>query len=332
MTTRVAAPRTGARASQLDRFSVLLVSLAAMLWVTDAYFRNQLVPPAGHLSASQIVVMEDALVTLFLLGFLIRGWREARRLSWRAWLAVLIIGVGPQALATVLFTRSFAYHIFAETVVLQQTQPLIAITLAWLVLGERRRRWFWAAVLAAVLGVYLVVFAPDLKAPVVALRSGRVEAGLLALGAAALWASGTVLGRFVLDKLSFPTLTALRFTVALPVLVLLVLVESGLTGFTHYRVSDFVPNLLGIALLPGFLALLLYYRGLASTPASVATIAEMAYPVTLTLIAAAPPPWGFNQRLYPLQLIGTLLLLGVIGLLNWSKQRRPAVVVRDAAA
>ena len=92
--------------------------------------------------------------------------------------------------------------------------------------------------------------------------------------------------------------------------------------------SDFVPNLLAIALVPGLLALLLYYRALSKTPASLATLAEMAYPVAATLIASAPPPWGFNQPLYPAQVLGTGVLLAVIFFLNWTRERAPTVVVR----
>ena len=92
-----------------------------------------------------------------------------------------------------------------------------------------------------------------------------------------------------------------------------------------------VPNLLAIAIVPGLLALLLYYRALSRTPASLATIAEMAFPVTATLIASAPPPWGFNQPLYATQIIGTGLLLGVIVLFNWSKEKAPPVVQATAA-
>jgi drug/metabolite transporter (DMT)-like permease len=123
-------------------------------------------------------------------------------------------------------------------------------------------------------------------------------------------------------------MTSLRFTLALPVLVVIVLVQSGLGGFGHYRLSDFVPNLLAIAIVPGLLALLLYYRALSKTPASLATIAEMAYPVAATLIASAPYPWGFNQPLYPLQLLGTGLLLAVIVFLNWTREKAPVVIVR----
>src|SRR5438270_2123324 len=282
------------RVGLIDRFSVVLIAVAATMWASDTYFRAQLI---GHLTPSQIVVIEDALVSVFLLAFLLRGIPEMRRLDGRGWLAIGLIAVGPQAVATILFTTSFSYRHFAETFVLQQTQPLIAIVLAWIVLRERRRPWFWPAAALAILGVYMVVFAQNLTAPFSDLQHGRLEAGLYALGAAVLWASGTVLGRFVLGKLSFPTTTALRFTLALPVLVLVLLLQYRGSAFAHYQASDVLP-FLGIALIPGFIALLLYYRALSSTPATPATIAEMAFPVTATFIASAPPPYGFNQPLY----------------------------------
>jgi len=335
-TTRSAAAKSAHR-GLVDRFSVVVVAVAATLWASDVYFRSHLV----HLTASQIVVVEDLIITVFLLVFLVRGLPEMRRMTWRGWLAVILIGVGPQAVATLMFTQSFklaAQHgLFAETYVLQQTQPLIAITLAWIILGERRRPWFWPVAALAIAAVYLVLFASDPGAPVSALQHGEVEVGLYALGAAALWASGTVLGRFVLGTLSFQTTTALRFTIALPVLVVVVLVQSGAAGFGQYRIQDVIP-FLGIALIPGLLALLLYYRALASTPATLATIAEMAYPVAATIIATAPAlvVFGqtifFGQRLYPAQAIGTLLLIAVIALLNWTKERTPPVVVEEGAA
>jgi len=322
--TKVPSPSVGL----VDRLSVVLVAVAATMWASDTYFRAQLV---GHLKPAQIVVIEDALVTLFLLAFLLRGIPELRRLDRRAWIAIILIAVGPQAVATILFTQSFSYGHYAETFVLQQTQPVIAILLAWLILGERRRPWFWPTAALAIVGVYMVVFAQNLRAPFSDLQHGRLEAGLYALGAAALWASGTVLGRFILGKLSFTTTTALRFTLALPVLLFIVLVQFGGSAFAHYQSSDVLP-FLGIALIPGFLALLLYYRALRSTPATLATIAEMAYPVAATFIASAPLPYGFNQPLYRAQFIGTALLIAVILILNYTKERTPPVVVEETDA
>src|SRR6266480_5008781 len=135
------------RVGLIDRFSVVLIAVAATMWASDTYFRAQLI---GHLTPSQIVVVEDALVSLFLVTFLLRGIPEMRRLDRRGWLAIGLIAVGPQAVATILFTTSFSYRHFAETFVLQQTQPLIAIVLAWIILGERRRAWFWPAAALAI--------------------------------------------------------------------------------------------------------------------------------------------------------------------------------------
>src|SRR5260370_25862280 len=74
-----------------ERYAVVFVAVAATLWASDAYFRNQLVQ---HLSATQIVVAEDGLVTLFLLPVLIRSRGELRKLGRRGWLAVASIAAG----------------------------------------------------------------------------------------------------------------------------------------------------------------------------------------------------------------------------------------------
>lgn len=313
----------------IDRFSLALIAVAAALWATDAYFRSALIT---HLSPSQIVLAEDALITIALVPLALWGRGRPRPLGWRRWTAIFAIAIGPQALATVLFTASFAFGLYGETFVLQQTQPLIAMTLAGLILRERRQPWFWPFAAVALVGVYLVVFAADPISPLGRGQATRVDAGLLALAAAALWGSGTVLGRFVLDRVPFLTLTAMRCGLALPVLAGLVLVENGVAGLSSYRVSDLAPNLLGIALIPGVVALLLYYRALAATPASLATIGELAYPVAATLIASLPRPVGFGQRLYPFHIVGTTLLMAVVVLLNWSQNARPAVVAPAPAA
>ena len=57
----------------------------------------------------------------------------------------------------------------------------------------------------------------------------------------------------------------------------------------------------------------------------------MAYPVAATLIFWAPSPWGFSQPVYPAQVVGTMMLLAVIVLLNWSKEKAPPVIVPSPA-
>src|ERR1700738_1078454 len=134
-TARSEAAAPAGHVGLIDRFSVVLVAVAATMWGADTYFRAQLI---AHFKPAQIVVIEDALVSLFLLAFLLRGIPELRRLDKRGWLAIALIAVGPQAVATLLFTTSFSYGHYAETFVLQQTQPVLEVVLPWLILRDRR--------------------------------------------------------------------------------------------------------------------------------------------------------------------------------------------------
>src|SRR3979411_3563774 len=97
-TSRAAAP--AGHVSVIDRFSVVLVAVAATMWASDTYFRAQLI---GHLKPAQIVVVEDALVSLFLLAFLVRGIPELRRLDRRGWGGVGLFPRGPRGVRPPLF-------------------------------------------------------------------------------------------------------------------------------------------------------------------------------------------------------------------------------------
>src|SRR5438105_515360 len=132
----------------IDRFAVILVALAAMLWGTDALFRA---PLLMHLSSdrlvqsTQLVFMEHLILVILCLPLLWRARHEIRRLNAAQWQAIAAIGVGASALATVLFTLSFGYGHFIETLLLQKVQPLFAIVLANLWLRERisPQAWLW---------------------------------------------------------------------------------------------------------------------------------------------------------------------------------------------
>jgi drug/metabolite transporter (DMT)-like permease len=313
----------------IDRLAVLLVALAAMLWGTDTLFRAPLLQHlAGDpiLQATQIVTMEHIVLTIVCLPILWLARREIRSLTGPQWRAIILIGVGASALATILFTISFSYFHFIETLLLQKTQPLIAILLAHFWLGERisRRAWIWVPV--AILGAYCIVI-PDPLDPRAAWEDFHVSAGIFAIAAAALWGAGTVFGRYALAKVRFTTLTALRFTTALPALVILMLVLGGSAAFASYRAAD-VPLYIAIALIPGLFPMLLYYRGLASTPASLATLAELAFPITgilVNLLFVTPP-----QTVSSWQLVGIVVLTGALVALDYTNAKRPAKLERGA--
>ncbi len=309
----------------VDRFAVVLIALAAMMWGTDTLFR---VPLLQHLSRDavvgsvQLVFAEHVILGVAVIPILWVAWAEIRRLDRKKWLAIVAVGAGASGLATVLFTLSFTYGHFIETLLLQKLQPLIALLLAALWLRERLppRSYVWVPI--AVVGAYLLAV-PDPLHPEHAWQDFHVATAVTAIGAAALWGAGTVFGRYALADVRFPTLTALRFVTALPALGIVLALIGGGSAFTVYRAGD-LPLYVGLALIPGLVAMLLYYRGLASAPASMATLAELAFPITgvLVNVLLVTPP----QTVTSLQVTGTVILWIAIAALDLENARRPARV------
>lgn len=294
-----------------------LIALAASFWGLSAIWRD---PLAKQFPSLTVVFWEHVVLVVLVSPWLVGAVRAVLRASRRTQVSVLVIGAGSSALATVLFTSAFRLGDPITPQVLQKLQPLIALLLAAVLLGERLRRSFlWFAV-PAVAGAWLLSFPQPFSVSV----SSLYAAGL-ALGAAALWAAGTVLGRAVSAELAFQQVTALRFAVGLVALGVISLV----TG-TSLRVdASAAGSIIILALVPGLLALLLYYRGLRNTPASRATLAELAFPITAAVVGVTV----LGRTLAPTQWVGfAVVLAAVVGLaLHELRSERPAVAVPDRA-
>lgn len=294
-----------------------LIAVAASFWGLSALWRE---PLAKQYPSLAIVFWEHVVLVVLVAPWLVRGIREVLRASVRTKVSVLVIGAGSSALATTMFTAAFRLGDPITPQVLQKLQPVIALVLAAVFLGERLRPTFvWFAV-PALAGAWLLSFKDPFAVGVTSLYAAG-----LALGAAALWAAGTVLGRAASAELAFRHLTALRFGVGLLALAVI----AGLTGTPLVVDAGAAGNILVLALVPGLLALLLYYRGLRHTPASRATLAELAFPITAALVGVTL----LGGRLDGSQWVGFgVVLASVIGLaLHEGRSRTPAVAVPDRA-
>jgi drug/metabolite transporter (DMT)-like permease len=245
------------------------------------------------------------ILLLYSVPAVVLGWASLRRLRASGWLALLVIGWGGSALATLLFTAAFVAGDPTVAILLQKVQPLFAIGLAHVLLGERLRLAYWPLFAAAMVGAYLVSFGN--LGPFAALGSDAASGTLLAVAAAALWGASTALGRFVLLDVPFHALTGARLLLAVAPLAAIALAQGAFGDLGAGFVSQPV-RLLLIALIPGLLGLLLYYRGLSSTRASHATIAELAFPATAVALNWALLGVGVNAG----QVIGFVLLWSAI--------------------
>lgn len=290
----------------------LMIAVAAMLWGTDAVWRTDLL---RTLTVPSIVFWEHVILVTATGWLLWRDRHSLGRLNRVDWAAVLVIGMGASALATVLFTQAFRLASPTTVVLLQKTQPLVAISLASLLLREPLPARFWPVLPLALLGAYLISFGDT--GPIRSLSGvGDVPLGAaMSLGAAALWGTGTVLGRRLLGKVSFPTLTALRFAAALPALA----IATATLGWAVPGRGALLP-LFVLALVAGLAGLLIYYRGLRETPAAVATLCELSFPVTAIVVNAVL----LDSPVSPNQVLGIALLWGAIALIRHRSVRASA--------
>ncbi|WP_109473013.1 DMT family transporter [Ornithinimicrobium cavernae] len=294
-----------------------VVALAACFWGTSALMRE---PLAQVLDAATIVMWEHVVLVLVLSPWLLPALRRWSTAPGRVRVGAVVIGAGSSALATTLFTAAFRLGDPITPQILQKLQPLIAILLAAVILGERLRPRFWWFAVPALGGAWLMTFADPLS-----VRIGDASAALLALGAATLWGAGTVLGRLVDGHLGPRDTLALRFGFGLPAAAVIVAVSGA--GWTM-PVGQ-VPLLLLLALVPGALALGLYYVGLRRTAASRATLAELMFPVTSVLVGVTL----LDTTLTWSRWLGIVIVVVAVTalVLHEARARRPGVVQQPAA-
>ena len=289
---------------------VVLVAVAAAMWGTDPLLRKSIL----SVPASTIVFGEHVFLVLLILPLLLPALRAVLAAGRRYVAAAVVVGAGASGAATILFTQALQ-HDFVSAVVMQKAQPLVAVMGAAVVLGERPRPrfgWFLAAGLA---GLWLVNQAHPFDPSAQGLR-----AVLEALGAAVLWAFGTVLGRFLVRRVSFEHVLALRFLFGLAASAVAV-VALNAEWFAGVHASGWI---LSLALVTGLFSLALYYYGLQRTPAVLSTIAELTNPAVLVVAGI----YAYNIGLVWSQWLGFGIIVLVVTLLPIERGR----VVEEAPA
>ncbi|AHC18930.1 MULTISPECIES: DMT family transporter [Paenibacillus] len=278
-----------------------LVAIGAALWGADPLFRIILLK---SFTSTQIVLMEHVLLFLALTPMLWKHREELKAVRLRQVFAILFVSWGGSALASVIFTMALSNGDLNAVLLLQKLQPLVAIILARIILKEMLPRHFGLLIVVALFGTYLLTFGWSL--PFGHVRDFVQVGSLLALGAAVLWGGSTVMGSYLLRSMKYETVTSLRFMVALPLLIVLTSVEHAPWNMPAgtWAGAAVIINLLLQALLPGLLSLLLYYKGLSTTKASYATMAELSFPMVGVVIN-----WiAFQQIVTVAQLTGFMLI------------------------
>jgi drug/metabolite transporter, DME family len=297
---------------------VVLVSIAAAMWGLDGLIRK---PLSHSTNPATIVFGEHVVLVALTVPLLAVAFRALWSAGPRYVAAGIAVGAGASAVATILFTQALFHGDFITVLVLQKAQPLVAVVGAWLVLGEQPRPRFAWFLLPALAGIWLIAL-PHPLAPHAHGLTPIVES----LGAAALWGMGTVLGRYLTRRLEFQQVSTVRFAFGLiaSAAALPIVGDKAWAG-TH---DSFYIALL--AVVTGYFALNLYYYGLQRTPALLAALGELAFPVTAALVGI----YVFSSNLRWSQWIGVAVTVAVVTLLPVRRReivRAPTLASAPAA-
>jgi DME family drug/metabolite transporter len=292
----------------------LLIALAALLWGTDSLYRF---PAASNLDPTYIVFWEHVLGLAVLFPWI---WLKQRPAMFRlggikGWLSAMIAGVGGGAIATVLFTASFRWLNPSVIILLQKLQPVFVILLAGLFLGERPPRSFypWAAV--ALVAGFVLSF-PDLDLSFLSSDSLHAKGVTYALGASLIWSVTTVAGRALLKRTTPGLATFWRYSFG-TLTLMAIMMAAGISADPApvWSSQSNLVAMLYLSFVTGLIPMVLYYRGMANTPASIVTFVELLYPVSAVLINMA----FLDAALTPVQLGAGAVLLVAVTAISLSK-------------
>ncbi len=280
----------------------IFVILGAALWATDTLFRH---PMSHQMSALTIVFLEHAFALIIAILSVFFFKKEKFKLEFLPMLGAATIGIIGSALANVFFTMSFQYVNPSVSILLQKTQPIVVILLSWIFLGEKLSLQFfvWGAI--ALIAAFFLSFPHGFSMS--EMQDANFSGVILALVAALFWAISTVIGKLTLKRMPSPHLTLWRFFFGFLTLWAMVnyVPQSRIEIPFVTADSSIMLSIFFMALVPGFLGVALYYRGLSRLKASVATLLELAFPLCAVFVNSR----FLNLHLENVQLIAAAVLM-----------------------
>jgi len=286
----------------MNRFAPLFVIIAASLWGIDSILLR---PHLYTLPVPLVVFLESIIVAVLLTPILFKKFSDLKNLKTKDTLSFLGVAFFGGAIGTMAITKGLFYVDYVNlsiVVLMQKLQPVFALILASLLLKEKLPKDFFKWACLSIVGALLMTF--GLNIPNLDTGDHTVIAALFALLAAFSFGFSTVLSKRALKNITYEIGTYLRFVATSIIMFIVVLLVGDFSAVNE--VTEFQWMIFGIiAFTSGGLAIFLYYYGLKRISASLATIAELSFPLTAILLEY----FLHDNILDWLQWIGTIILI-----------------------
>ncbi|MFW6019071.1 MAG: DMT family transporter [Bacteroidales bacterium] len=291
------------------------VSISAMLWGLDGVV---LTPRLHNLDIGYVVFMLHLLPFLIMQFVLFRRYKIIRQISWNDFSAFFLVALFGGAIGTIAIVKALFLVNFQElsvVVLLQKLQPVFAILLAALILGERVKGNFYLWASVAIIASYFLTFGWEL--PHVTQNANTALAAVYALLAAFSFAMATVMSKKVMYKYDFKTATFIRYGLTALIILPYVLISGKINQLAVTTSENWMIFLI-IGITTGSGAIFLYYFGLQRIKAMIATICELFFPLSAILF-----DYIFNDsKLTVIQWISAVILITAVIGINISQKKR----------
>jgi drug/metabolite transporter (DMT)-like permease len=265
----------------MSKLAPFFVIIAASLWGVDGIVLR---PELYTLPVPLVVFIESIIVAIVLTPFFIKNSKDIKKLKPKDWLAFIGVALFGGAIGTMAITKALFYVNYVNlsiVVLIQKLQPVFAVTFAAILLKEHLKKEFYLWAGTAIIGTYLMTF--GLNLPVFDASDKTNLAVFFALIATISFASSTVLSKRAIKNVTFKLATYLRFLITSGIMLIIVL-SSGIVWQVSEVTSRQSIIFLIIAFTTGGPAIFMYFYGLKRITASVATICELAFPLTAIIL------------------------------------------------
>lgn len=254
-----------------------LVGFAASLWGFDGVF---LTPKLSNLDVVFVVFALHLIPFLFMNLFFFKDYKCLKQFNQSDYMWFFLIALTGGAIGTIAIVKALfliKFQALSVVVLLQKLQPVFAILLAIVILGEKPQKKFYGYATIALIASYFLTF--GLKTPSISDNYNSILAIGLSLLAAFSFGASTVFSRKVLYKYPFQVSTFFRYGFSSLVLLLFFIAIGDHQAFEKATATNWL--YIGIiSATTGSGAIFIYYYGLKKIKASVATFAELMFPVS----------------------------------------------------
>lgn len=263
----------------MKNYSFIYIIFAASIWWIEWVL---FLPHLYSLPVTLVVCIQTWILSLLLTPFFVSHFKNIKKIWKHDWFVIIGIALLWGVIGILAITKAFFYmnYIHLSIVVLiQKLQPLFAITFAVIFLKEKLHSHFILWSIWALIWTYIMTF--WFNSPI---HTGWNVwyAIILSFVAAMSFGITTVLTRKFVQHV--PPLDAmyLRFVFSALILTVIILINWDYTSFSQVTNNNMLYFSFWIA--TGWLWIFLFNTWLKNTKASVSTLCELAFPLTVILL------------------------------------------------